>query len=108
MHETVLVAKIIAQAKRKKPLRGVKGIVLRVGDLATVKGPEIREKLVALTGWKVKIVKEAARVKCACGFTGKPSVLERGHDFVLFICPNCQSVPRIVKGGGLDVMKVTA
>ena len=107
MHDTVIALKIMADAKLKVKGRKVKGVTLTVGELAPSTPKELQRTLETLSGWKVKTKVEKAAVKCSCGFRGKPKMLERGHDFVLYICPKCGKVPAVEKGGGIVLSKVT-
>ncbi len=106
MHDTVIAVKIIADVKKRTQGKKVIQVSLEVGELAPVEDHHIQETLALLSGWKVEAKETPSHVKCPCGFRGRPKIIERGHDFVLFSCPQCGAVPQIVKGDGIEVKDV--
>ena len=106
MHETVIARKIMADAQRKAGRRQIKSISIDVGDLAPVTPDELKETLLQLSGWRVKVKAARAKVKCKCGFKGKPKILERGHDFCLYVCQRCSAVPTVAEGRDIIIREV--
>ena len=103
MHETVIATTIIEQAK----LHGkVKAIHLEIGELAHVPAYELVECLKRLVDWEVHHTEKQAKVDCACGYKGHPTILERGHDFFMIECPQCKGIPKIVEGTEIIIQKV--
>lgn len=103
MHETVIATAIIEQAKQHGK---VKELHLIIGELAHVPAHELVECLKRLVDWEIHHIEKKAKVDCACGFKGHPTVLERGHDFFMIECPKCKSVPKIVEGTEIIIQKV--
>ncbi len=103
MHDTIIARDIINQAKKHGK---VKKIVVEVGDIAAVKAEELEELLKKLVDWDIEIVKKEAIVKCVCGYEGEPKIIERGHDFVMYVCPKCNLVPEDVTGDKIILKKV--
>jgi len=65
-------------------------------------------KLIA-PGLHVKVQSVKAVVKCPkrkCGYSGKPKVVEKMHGLVLFECPKCRAIPKIVQGGEVVLKKI--
>jgi len=103
-HETVIAHNVIEEAKKHGE---VKAISLEIGELAHVPAPEFLECMERLVDWKISWKERPAVVKCSCGFSGHPKVLERGHDFFLIECPSCGEVPDVVDGKDITLLDVT-
>ncbi len=104
MHETVIARSIIEEANRHGD---VEAISLEIGELAPVPEHELVACLRELTGWKIESKEKTAVVKCACGFEGRPIILEKSHDAVLFECRKCEETPSIISGNEIMISKVT-
>ncbi|MBU0461414.1 MAG: hydrogenase maturation nickel metallochaperone HypA [Nanoarchaeota archaeon] len=103
MHETIIANDIINAAKKHgKVLK----IVVEVGDLAHLPAEEMEATLKKMVKWEVEIKRKKAVVKCNCGFKGEPNIIEHHHDFTLFECPNCKSVPAIIDGQDIVLKSV--
>ena len=103
MHEQGYIDAIVRDVEDRE---NVRKIVLEVGELAGIEGGHLKEHVVDRFGWDVEIVEKNAVVKCECGFEGRPKILERLHDFVVFECPECGEIPEIVNGEDLKIVKV--
>ncbi|MFH1133419.1 MAG: hydrogenase/urease maturation nickel metallochaperone HypA [Nanoarchaeota archaeon] len=103
MHETAIAVGIIREAERHGR---VLELDLEIGELAHVPAHELVEALRRMIPWKVHHTEKPARVRCACGFIGHPTVLERGHDAFLIECPDCKAIPDIVDGTDIKIVKV--
>ena len=103
MHETVFVKDIIKQAKRQGK---VEGIVIEVGSLAPIDANNLENLFKELVNWKVKINQKQAIVICECGYKGKPALITRSHDFVLFKCPWCGDFPKVIEGDKIILKEV--
>lgn len=103
MHDTIIAKDIISQAKKHG---NVKKIVVEVGDVAPIKAEELEEILKKMVDWDIEILTKKAEIKCICGFKGEPKILERSHDIVLYICPNCGLMPEDIKGNKIILKKV--
>ena len=103
MHETTIAQNIIKEAETHGK---VKEIYLEIGELAHVPANELLECLKTLVDWKINSKEIQAKVKCSCGFEGKPKILERGHDAFLIECPSCKSIPEITEGKDIKIIKV--
>jgi len=108
LHEIAFAEKIAAEAEGRGGR--VKGVEVEVGELAAVTPEEVRTALgVVRPGWKVRVVEKKAVVKCgSCGFTGRPEIVERAHDFVVFECPKCGAAPKALEGAEIVLKKVVA
>ncbi len=106
MHEIALAEKIAAEAEKRA--KRIKAVVVEVGELAEVTPEEIAAALgVVRSAWKVKAVGKKAVGECgSCGFRGRPEIVERAHDFVVFECPGCGSVPKVVEGANVVLIKI--
>ena len=103
MHETVFASRIIDEAKKHG---NVKEIFLEIGELAHVPPDDLLECLKRLVSWEIVSRIIPAKVKCSCGFVGKPDILERGHDSFFIECPKCREVPELVDGKDIKIVKV--
>ena len=103
MHETAIVHELITEAKKHGD---VQRISLEIGELAHCPGEEIIECFKRLVPWKISWKEIPARVKCACGFVGHPSILSRGHDHFMIECPKCKKVPELKTGTQIIIKDV--
>ena len=103
MHEMNLAKKIVKKAKK---LGATKEIVISVGELVDVFPNEIKEVIERLSSFNVKVIEEKAKVKCECGFEGRPKILNKEHGFVFYVCPNCGKIPKAVKGNKIKIIQV--
>lgn len=103
MHETLFVQDIINQAKKHGD---VCEITVEVGSLAPIEPNQLKYHLQEMVDWKINIVEKKGIVECECGFKGEPEIITRGHDFVLFKCPWCGDVPKIVDGNQIILKEV--
>ena len=114
MHETIIARKIISEAEKKAGKgRKISSIILEVGELGPIHDHELQEILATLTKWEVKIKSVKAIAKCSCGYKGRPKIIERGHEFCVYLCPKCKKVPKLTAGDkiiikGISVQKVKA
>ncbi|MEK6971040.1 MAG: hypothetical protein AABW68_05145 [archaeon] len=103
MHEQRVIDKVIALGR----LAGATSkIRVEVGELCDISPEHLKEHLAGQINWEVETVYCPAKVKCACGYEGKPRILERGHDFVLFDCPSCGKKPAVTRGGEIKILGV--
>lgn len=103
MHDVRVAEQIIAAAR---PFGTVKRVVVAVGELSGMEPEELRETLQTMTSWQVETRVVAGNIRCACGFTGAPEILEQGHDYCLFRCPDCKKKPEVVAGGEIMLVGV--
>ncbi len=103
MHEQAYIDAIL---KNIDDVNGIKELVIEVGELAGIEGGHLREHIVDRFGWDVEIIKKNAVVKCECGFEGRPKIVQRLHDFVVFECSSCGDVPSVVEGEDIKIIKV--
>lgn len=103
MHDSVIARQIIEQAKKHGK---VKSITIEVGELASLTAHDLEHVMEAMTDCRINVTELPAKVKCACGYTGRPKILERGHDIVMFVCPRCGNVPDVLSGDKITLKKV--
>ncbi|MBD3309964.1 hypothetical protein GF351_01960 [Candidatus Woesearchaeota archaeon] len=103
MHEKSIAKGIIEEAKKHGI---VKSITLEIGDLAHLSAEELDDAMSDLVDWNIVIVKKPAVVKCTCGYKGEPKVLEKRHGYILFVCPECESLPKVLEGDKIVIKEV--
>ena len=103
MHETDIANSIIKEAKKHG---NVKEISLEIGELAHVPKEELLECLSSIVTWKINYIEKLAKVMCSCGFTGHPTILERGHDFFMIVCPSCKNTPELIEGKDIKIKDI--
>ncbi|MBN1275603.1 hydrogenase maturation nickel metallochaperone HypA [Candidatus Woesearchaeota archaeon] len=108
MHEQAIAQDIIAQAVAAAGGRPLKRVTVEVGEVAHLPASELRGVLAALLpGVEVVIEGKDARVSCACGFEGRPVLLEKGHDHNVFKCPACGAMmPRVLDGNDIVLVSI--
>jgi Zn finger protein HypA/HybF involved in hydrogenase expression len=84
----------------------VKKIVLEIGELVGIEAGHLKGHMVESYGWDVEVVVKDAVVECECGFDGRPEVLERLHDLVIFECPQCGGIPEVIDGKDIKILKI--
>jgi len=102
MHEHTFIDSIVRQIEDRD---GVKGISLEIGELAGIEAEHLKEHIEERLGWEVDVVMKDAVVNCECGFDGRPAILERLHDFVVFECPSCGEIPEVLEGKDIKIVK---
>lgn len=102
MHETIIASKIIEKAKEHG---NVKKVIIEVGDLAHLPAFEMKEAMEKLVSWEIEVRPVKAEVKCACGFTGEPAIIEHAHDVAIYECPKCKKIPAEILAGDEIVLK---
>lgn len=103
MHEYSFIQAIISNVENKDD---VCGISVEVGELAGIDAPHLEKHLIEETGWEVDCVQKYSCVKCECGYEGSPKIRERLHDMVIFECPECGNIPKILEGKDIKIIKV--
>ncbi|MCP3682432.1 MAG: hypothetical protein GY861_07040 [bacterium] len=103
MHESAIANRIIEEAKQQGDVKAIK---IEVGELAKITADELSETMGNLVDWKIECYTKKAKVKCVCGYEGEPKITERGHDFVLFVCPECGEIPDVLEGKDLITKEV--
>jgi Zn finger protein HypA/HybF involved in hydrogenase expression len=103
MHETVIADNIIKEAKK---YGDIKEIFLEIGELASVPMNDLLPCIKTIVPWKVHAEETKAACTCACGYSGHPSILERGHDAFIIECPECKEVPLLTRGTDIIITKV--
>ena len=106
MHETIIINKILEEVNKKAKGKRVKSITLEVGDLAHLSAQELKRFLTNLIDYEVIVNPIKARVRCKCGFEGKPNILAHEHDLALFECPKCGKMPRILSGEDIVLREI--
>lgn len=104
MHETVIANTIIKEAQK---YGNVQELYLEIGELAHVPKEDLIPCIKTLVPWTITVKEKKAECECPCGYTGQPTILERGHDAFLIECPECASVPTLTEGTDIKILKVT-
>jgi Zn finger protein HypA/HybF involved in hydrogenase expression len=103
MHELAIAEKIIDEAKKNGAKRAIK---LEVGELCEVEAHEIKEVIERMTKWKVKTVEVEGKIKCKCGYEGEANIVDKGHGYCVFNCPECDSKADVLEGGEIKIIGV--
>ena len=103
MHETVIANRIIEDAKQYGKVRAIE---IELGEVGPIEKHHLEPTLRSLVDWEITITESKAEARCNCGYEGPPHILERGHDFCLYDCPECGEVPEIVHGGDVVIKNV--
>jgi len=103
MHDSIIARQIIDQAKKHGK---VKSITIEVGELASLTAHDLEHVMEAMADCKVNVLEMPAEVRCVCGYSGRPKILERGHDIVMFVCPKCGNVPEVISGDKITLKKI--
>ncbi len=106
MHETVILKKILAEIKKNAKGKKVLSITLEVGELAHLSAEELRDFLNKTVDFEVFVKALKANVKCECGYEGEPKILAHQHDLMLFECPRCGKLPKILSGEDIVLKRV--
>ncbi len=104
-HGIVFARKIIEQVPDKDKEK-VKEIEIEVGELAEIGAEELKKAVEDVTGWRVIVSEMPSESQCDCGYVGRVRIRERGHHIVLYDCPKCGSVPRVIVGQDIKLKKV--
>lgn len=105
MHEQIIAKQIIEEANK---YGDVKEVTISVGDLAHVPADDVRNIMVSMTDWGIKIINEKAVVNCDCGHSGEPNIVEKGHDSNVYKCRSCgRMMPEIVSGNEISLVDLT-
>ena len=106
MHETAIAKQILEEVKKKAGGKKIKSITIEVGDLGHLPAKELWKVMDKLVKFEVFVKRKKARVKCMCGYEGEPHIMAHEHDFVLFECPNCEKVPRVLEGSDIVLKSI--
>ncbi len=101
------IAKNIVNYVKKNYGEHVEEITLAMGELVGLSKHELEDLIKRETSWKVHIVDEPGLVECLCGYRGPPKISDRGHDYVMYECPQCGSpLPKPLRGHEIKVVNV--
>jgi Zn finger protein HypA/HybF involved in hydrogenase expression len=103
MHEHMIAHKIIEQAESHGK---VKKIVVHCGALAHLPAKDLKHVLEDHAKFEVEVIETSAKVKCSCGFVGKPKIEMHSHDVNVFFCPKCGKVPQVLEGEDIVLKSV--
>lgn len=103
MHEVEIVGKIVKEAKKAG---ASKSIVVNVGELCEITAKEVEDTLRKLVDWNIKINNVKSKVKCSCGYVGSAKIVDRGHGYCYFRCPECNKNPIVLEGGEIKIAGV--
>ncbi len=94
-----LIAKVREQGKVKKAY-------IELGELANITKEDLSKQMKNLADFNFVIQEKPAKVRCACSYEGRPEIIERQHDVVLFQCPLCKKTPAIIEGDKIILRSV--
>lgn len=101
------IAKDIINHVNKNYGKEVKKVTISFGELVGISKEHIGEILKREAQWTVRFTSERSHIECLCGYEGPARISDRGHDYVMFECPQCGSpLPKLIKGNEIKVVKV--
>ena len=103
MHEHSFIESIL---KNIENIQDVEFLKLEVGELAGIEAKHLKEHLLERVNFEVEVIEKPSIVKCECGYSGRAKVLQRLHDLVIFECPECGSVPEVLEGKDIKILKL--
>jgi Zn finger protein HypA/HybF involved in hydrogenase expression len=106
MHETIIARKVLDDLNKGVKGNKVKSARFEVGELAHITPEELETALKGMVDFEFSVEEKKAKVKCKCGYTGMPEVLDRDHDSIIFTCSKCGEIPEIVEGGDIKIIEV--
>ncbi len=103
MHEHSFIEAIL---KNIENIENVELVKLEVGELAGIEACHLKEHILERVNFDVEVIEKSSKVKCDCGYEGKANVRERLHDLVIYDCPKCGSVPEVIEGKDIKILKI--
>lgn len=103
MHDIHIAKSIIKEAEKHGAVRE---IIIEVGELAHLPSHELKKTLEKMTGWRIEVINRIADVMCDCGYVGRPHIIDKTHSHTIFFCPDCNSVPKVLKGDHIKLVEV--
>ena len=103
MHGIHIAGDLISKAREQGK---VKKAHIEVGELANITKDGLEKQMKNLADFEFEIVEKEAEVKCRCGCLGRPKIIERGHDTVIFECPECCQTPDVISGDKIILKSV--
>ena len=103
MHGIHIAGDIISKAREQGK---VKKAFIELGQIANITESDLSKQMKNLADFNFVITIKEAKVRCKCGYEGKPQILERQHDLVLFNCPLCKEVPEVIEGDKIILKSV--
>ncbi|MBD3164100.1 hypothetical protein GF323_02795 [Candidatus Woesearchaeota archaeon] len=103
MHGIHIAGELIAKAREQGKVRKA---FIELGKLANISKADLSRQMKNLAGFNFVIEEEEAKVRCGCGYEGKPKITERQHDIVLFECPLCGEKPEVLNGDEIVLKSV--
>lgn len=107
MHEIVFAKSLLKEIEEiRNSNEEIDSIDLELGELVGIESHELIEALGSLNSWKYNLSIKPSLIKCKCGYEGKAKINERLHDLVIFTCPNCSNIPKIIDGDKIKIIKI--
>lgn len=103
MHEMQIAQAVIRKAMERGE---VKSITVEVGELAHIPAYDLEEALKKLVKWDVQVMHRNSEVMCNCGYIGRPQIIDKTHSATIFFCPECSSIPKVVKGDKIKLKEI--
>ncbi len=133
MHEHSFIEAILRNVQKRASsevagcrLQDIKKVVLEVGELVGIEASHLREHMMERVDFapkgvpsaqmasantdkvgNIEVLEKAGLVRCRCGFEGRPKILERLHDIVVFECGECGGVPEVLEGEDIKIISIT-
>lgn len=67
---------------------------------------ELKELHEGCREWKFEVVFVKSKVKCPCGYEGQAGIVDRGHGYCIFNCPECGKKPDVLEGGEIKIIQI--
>lgn len=133
MHEINIADRVFREAKKAGASKFLK---VEVGELCEITKEELENGLKSVTGpavveslqdfggtvlqksgevfeldseWKFEVDFVESEILCVCGYAGRAEIMDRGHGYCLYGCPQCGETGgnvEVLKGGEIKVVEV--
>jgi len=79
---------------------------LKVGNMVRDFGKVGEGGVKKISDWGFDVVEKKSRIECDCGYVGRAAIVDRGHGYCLFNCPNCSGKAKVLEGGEIKILEV--
>ncbi|MBU0980780.1 MAG: hydrogenase maturation nickel metallochaperone HypA [Nanoarchaeota archaeon] len=104
MHAELAADRIVDEAEKHGNVAGVNVIV---GEAAPATKDGIRNSILKRKpDWEITIETKESKVRCKCGYQGRPKITGREEEFVHIECPKCGKQPKMTEGEEIVLAEV--
>ena len=135
MHEIAIANSVLENAIKAGATKYIKALVGELSEITPSELQEALEKLTLTTlektdfikikplspkqeinqnelgnltqkSWKIIIEFEQSKIQCNCGYKGKANIIDKGHGYCIYDCPNCHKNPKVLEGGSIKIIEI--